>query len=252
MNTLVKSHLDLYNRVKRMHAHVYSRLSALREAVCSGTINTQADRVDLAFLTRDILNHVLDIRKETESLLHLFEQVTCAVWVQETATDLEAGSTAIKGTLARATPDVKMAATMPSAKREPEAYRSLLTDIGLPASLIDADCVRMHWPGMIEYVSQLVAAGKPLPAGIDPSKTYPQYKLTLVKHKDVDLSMVLCESINKHRGKRVEVVFRDTKQGRITGELLKAADDRIIIDAPPETYILESAELVSVEPVDDL
>ena len=76
-----------------------------------------------------------------------------------------------------ATPDLKMQANIPSHSREPEAYHALLSWIGVPEHAIKTELLRVHWPTLVEFLTERQADGKSLPPGVSPDKTKPQYLL---------------------------------------------------------------------------
>jgi hypothetical protein len=48
------------------------------------------------------------------------------------------------------------------------------------------ECVRLHYPGIVEMISAKLAAGEPLPDGLNEAvKQFPEYKVKLTARKGV-------------------------------------------------------------------
>lgn len=90
-----------------------------------------------------------------------------------------------------ATPKPHVRASVPSRKKDPERWRELMLAVGVPEHLLapqDEDgtaAIDVHWPGFMALLSKRLAEGKPLPKGIDPTKTVTEYSLILHKKKGV-------------------------------------------------------------------
>ena len=78
---------------------------------------------------------------------------------------------------------------MPSKKKDPVAYAALMDHLGITGDVAEHDAARLHWPGMMAMVTALAEQGKPLPPGIDPNSQYPQYSVTKLKKRDIDLGI---------------------------------------------------------------
>ncbi len=90
-----------------------------------------------------------------------------------------------------ATPKPHIRASVPSRKKDPEKWRELMLAVGMPAHLLgpqDEDgspAIDVYWPGFMALLSKNQAEGKPLPKGIDPTRTVTEYSLILHKKKGV-------------------------------------------------------------------
>jgi len=82
------------------------------------------------------------------------------------------------------TPDVKYGVSPPSPTKDFAAYKQFVTDLGIPEHLQATSesraVVTFNWPGLIDYLSELAAEGKPLPRGVAADRKYPMFK---VRHR---------------------------------------------------------------------
>lgn len=172
--------VTMFKRIKKAHAATYPLIKRLREetARCQN-LERLADR---CLATRQALNYLNDMRKELNLLDELAEKLACLIWVQ-----LEVGET-IKTEYTTAIPQVKMMAAVPKRRTDPEGYAKFMDFLGVPAALYagEEEAMRVHWPGMVAYLSEQLAQGKPLPPGVDPASAYPVYSLTCRRRKEVD------------------------------------------------------------------
>jgi hypothetical protein len=167
---------------RKVHADLYTELNVLREAVLKcADVNEIADA---AYVLRETEKFFKDLEKEARLLREHIERMACIIWVQ-------AGDPApIRTEYCSAKPDVKMMVSLPKRKQDPAGYAELMTGLGIPRGLWDIPSeqhapIEPHWPGMIDYVSSLMEQGKPLPGGLDPTKTYSIYKLQITRRKEV-------------------------------------------------------------------
>jgi hypothetical protein len=156
-----------------LHGVLYSELSATR-----GEMKTKSpeELADVGFICKKIYEQLDDIRKETEKLQGLAENLACLKAVNQ-------GKTRIAGELATASPDVTMSANLPHPQRNPEAYMALCDYLGIPEQCVKYDLFRIHWPGFKEFFTRLMSEGKPVPPGIEMEKTHAHYKLKYRERK---------------------------------------------------------------------
>jgi hypothetical protein len=173
-----ESLVELYRRAKSFHEQAYRITSELQSAVRQ--CRSQEDLADDVYAIRQATKFVEDARKEMGKLERLAEKMCCALWVQAGLGD------PISTRHCSASPDVKMMASLPNRHTQPEAYEKLMRHLGVPESLWrdgDHASVEIHWLGFTDMLSRDLAAGRPLPPGIDPEKTYPEYRLSPVRGK---------------------------------------------------------------------
>lgn len=189
--------------MKAVYLSCYELISVLRDELRAGKFDLK-DMVNAIYVMREIAKLADDLRKENEGVLHLFENVACAMWV----TNSEAKS--IKGALATGTPDVKLALKIPNARTEPEAYAKLMKHFGIPMQVVSDKIMKPYWPGLCAYISTLSEEGKPLPPGVDPDKTYPTYKMRIKSYKDLtELSRHLEQAGRKEADEILDTACND-------------------------------------------
>ena len=58
--------------------------------------------------------------------------------------------------------------------------------VGVAKEAVEDKCVKPHWPGLVERISNETAMGKPLPPGIDPNSSYPVYSMRIRAKQNLD------------------------------------------------------------------
>jgi hypothetical protein len=170
--------VEIFKRVRDVHAEVYAELQQVHKD-CNecGDIKELADQ---AYALREIYKYADDIRKEAEQTKRQCERLACFIYVAKNKDG------PIRTPFATCTPTIKMMASIPSKRKEPERYHTFMSGLGLPDEIIAADACRVHWPSFVEYYSRLQEEGRPTPPGIDVSKDYAVYSLTIRGQKGVD------------------------------------------------------------------
>lgn len=164
--------------VRRNHRVRYEQIVKLRRKLSEGQL-TREERVDAAYLMREMRDVYNDIRKEFDATIELITKLVCAQWVKDSENINEQVSRSIRGELALGTPSIKFTANVPSPHKDPERYKALLDSMGIDPA--NHHLVRPHWPELSEFISAELAAGRPPPAGITMDKTYINYRLSLRK-----------------------------------------------------------------------
>lgn len=143
-------------------------------------IHNEADikeLADLAFALKKISELFDEMEKRTRNTYELAERLLCMMWAQVGDSD------PIRTEHCTITPRIRMAAQIPK-KGTPE-YEELMKALGIGVELQKTDAVRPHWPGLVDYVTELLTSGRPLPPGVDASKTYPVYGVTIRQRKGI-------------------------------------------------------------------
>jgi hypothetical protein len=143
-------------------------------------LHAEADLTELADMSYTLskVTEIFDkIEKKTRGTSDLADRLLCMLWAQRS--DAEP----IRTTYCTITPRIRMAAQIP--KKGTDEYADLMNYLGINQELQQADAVRPHWPGLVEHVTELLTSGRPLPAGVDPSKTYPVYGVTIRPKKGI-------------------------------------------------------------------
>ncbi len=130
-----------------------------------------------------------DLRKEMTKVRQFIEKVTCMKWMQASMNeDPDKAAQPIRGELAIGTPQLKTMVVLPNREKDPVSFAKFMKRIGVFGSALKWNMVRVHWPAVIDYISHLNEKGRPLPPGINPSQTYPMYRLVLRERKGMENS----------------------------------------------------------------
>lgn len=162
---------DLYHQVCEFTRNMLIRKIQIETAV-------RAQRNLERFASVDTIVHKAEkqlegLCKELRRLKELMDQniVALQIGIQNSA--------AIKTEWGAVSTKVSMIAKVPKPDREDERddWRLLVEHlVSLGADrLVEKDLIRIHWPGMVEYCTDLAAAAKPYPPGVDPSETTPRF-----------------------------------------------------------------------------
>lgn len=168
-----------YDKMKKLYLSCYEQLSIIRDELRAGKYGLK-DMVNFIYAMREISKLADDLRKESDGVGHMLENMTCALWVSQNKTK------PIRASLATGTPDCKLAVKIPSRKKEPERFQKLMDFFGIPKTAVEARVIKPYWPGLCEHVSSLSEEGKPLPPGINPDDTYPTYKVRVKMIANLD------------------------------------------------------------------
>jgi hypothetical protein len=169
--------------MKAAHEDAYKIVLKLKEIVPkTGDVKELAD---IVHATDSVIKFCKDIEKEARIIHELAEKIGCAIWVRMGCAD------PIRTPYTTGTPVVKMMVSLPNRNKDPERFATFMESLGIARELWDvpADCkpaVAPNWPGMLDYVSELAAQGRPFPPGVDPDRTYPVYAITVTRRKEPD------------------------------------------------------------------
>jgi hypothetical protein len=170
--------VEIFEIMQDAHARVYEKLTRFHQAACqTNDIQVLANR---AYALREIAKFAKDIEKEANKAKQMSERMACLVWAQGESNE------PIRTQYCTASPVVKMMAVLPKKHHDPEAYAELMDHMGVSKEAQLTGGVRVHWPGMLDLISERLADGKPLPPGIKSDKTYANYSLTIRGKKGVD------------------------------------------------------------------
>ena len=179
MKVQTKNLIRKYKEIKALYLRTYHDLSVLRDDLKQSEFTT-GDIVDLIYVMRELSKVVDDLRKETDGVMHQFENVGCMISIARG--DLEP----IRTNLATGSPNLKMAAKIPSQTKDPENFALLMDHLGVSKEAVADKCVKPHWPGLVERMTNDAAMGKPLPPGVDPNSSYPVYSMRIRAKKSLD------------------------------------------------------------------
>lgn len=187
MHQVAEMMLTRWAQARELYTQTYEDILSLREKIVQvkdGPSNE--DLTNLVYITKKTSELCDDLRKELNELDGLAGKIVCAKWMKANANDVSAAQP-IRATVATGTPDLGQIAAIPKPKSDPEGYSKLLTFLGVPDDKHESGMIRVHWPSFQKHCNELASQGKPLPPGIDPSKTYPDYKLKVTKSRKIEL-----------------------------------------------------------------
>src|SRR3972149_10339725 len=165
----------LFKSAKLLHGSMYNEMrTIMQEAVEESSIEKLAE---IAFIFRKTSALIDDLRKQINKAEAILEIAVCKKWVTQTE------PSEIKTDYISVTPKLKIQTTLPSAKTNPEDHEKLLRALNIPEHCWPL--IRLHWPAMCEYLTELAEQGKPFPDGLDPRKTTPQYSLKFHQRKEI-------------------------------------------------------------------
>lgn len=174
--------LQLCYDVKEAHKKLYEAITTLREF--AGETGSMLELADIAYSLHVCEKFVVDSKKELGAFRTLLDRLICAIWTETKIHE------PIRTAHVTCSPDIKMMAKIPSRHKDPEGFKKLMEFLGLDRELWDKEeedhlPIHIHYPGMIDYLSNLAAQGRPLPDGVDPGSMYPVYKTRLRPRKEI-------------------------------------------------------------------
>jgi len=172
MNQTVR---ELYIDVRDFHHKLLRVLPEIEQEIKSGS--DEKEMADLAYAMREIARLCDDARKRCEQKKRLAEQLACALTIAVTQS-----AEPIRTEFCRASPKMRSIVSVPRRSKEPEKYAELMKYLGVPEHLWQGGehaVVNTHWPGLMDLLAAKQERGEPLPPGIDPNKTYPEYTLVI-------------------------------------------------------------------------
>ena len=174
----------MYRKVADSHRRLLADLQSVRQATAAGRVADLPELADQVLAMKECQKLADDQAKDLQKVVELTERTLCLLWAQGTSGE------PIRTEHTTVTPRVKMAVQLPKQRTDPEGYAAIMGYFGVNKLATEGELLRAHWPSMVEHVSELLSAGKPLPPGIDPSRTYPVYATTARKKKEVvDLTL---------------------------------------------------------------
>jgi hypothetical protein len=173
--------VQLYKEARSLHESFVKVDAALRKELTTNP-NVE-DHADAVYALRELAKLADEVRKKANSISEISQKLACVIQVATKNTDT------IRTDHCIGTTDVKPIVTLPKQSTQPEQFAALMNWLGIPAAMWDRgddhSVVKPHWPGMMNYLAEQMAAGRSLPPGVDPNKVYDEYKLTVRSKKGV-------------------------------------------------------------------
>lgn len=180
---------EIYALVRNAHEEIYKRLQQLAPQLQT---MPPEELADVAYALRHCFEKWLpDCTKETKRVAHIAELLACQLRLTALNPD------SIKTEYCTAAPALNTMAVIPTRKKDPDGYEKLMNYLGIDLNLrdrgkvlfregeIETEVVKVHWPGFVGLLTRLAANGYPMPDGIDPNKTYTEYRLNIRSRKGV-------------------------------------------------------------------
>jgi hypothetical protein len=178
-----ENYQDFYRRASEAHNFVIATLPTL------GPKANLSDLADLLLSLKKSSDLLDDARKEIDKVMRAVEAIFCKLAVTSNMTE------PVRTDYCTATPKLKMVASIPSIKTEPEKYAQLMRYLKIPEHLwstaggvngeYQSAKVALHWPGICDLLTERARLGEPMPPGIDPAKVTTNYSVRLTQRKEI-------------------------------------------------------------------
>lgn len=169
--------------VANAHTELYNRLANL-QASAERTVDLET-LADLAYTMREIETLLDDSRKQAKHLYEMLSQKISLLHFSAAQISGSLKAAPIKTYHCTVSPTVKMSASTPSAKSQPDEYAAFMRGLGATDEQIASDTLRPHWPSVTEWLSARLAQGHALPDGIELGQLRPVYSLVIRSNKPV-------------------------------------------------------------------
>lgn len=160
---------ELLDEFRGLYQKLLEELMSASDDMKAKKLST-SDLADVGFLCRELERLSDDLRKDCKARKELAGKIISFIVTQESLNDDSANDT-VRGELATATPYVKQLPRLPA--RGSAMYSAFCKDLGVPQNVIDQGVIKIDWKGAIEFVTERMQDGLPLPKGI--SETYPEF-----------------------------------------------------------------------------
>lgn len=179
---------NLFRLAQTAHEEIYKLQTILQQEVSK--CNSLTELADYAFAIDRSHELIEDCKKQLWKFREEINKKVCTLYMEQYINNpSKAGP--IKTDHVTATPDIKTAPKIPKAG-SPE-WKQLIDFLNIPDFGMSEksngekplEVVRLHWPDLIEHLTNLDSQGKPPPPGINPASKTLVYKLTLRKKKEV-------------------------------------------------------------------
>lgn len=166
---VLESYMTLQEHMKELEVALKSQTKLVDLADCDYAIDRAYELADT-------------MRKKIKHLGELSTKLTVIKYL----TDPTTTGDPIRTEYVTVSPSMVLVPQVPSREKAPEHYEQFMRDLGVSdEESIKSGVVAPHWPKLVEHITKLAENGEPLPAGCDPSKTYPVYDCKRRKKKEV-------------------------------------------------------------------
>ena len=174
----------LYQSVSTNHRNAYIMSEAI-EKLAPKLAGDMIETADMTYALQECFDLAEDTLKTLRALRKSIDKLFCAMTVQGGVVGK------VNTEYCEAQPKVKMSVSPPTSNNNREAFVELMTELGVPESLLGngddkAEIVRPHFPGMIDFVTDKLANGEPLPKALsDVQRQFPVYSVKIQSRKGV-------------------------------------------------------------------
>jgi len=187
MNEVVGKVAMVHADLDREYTEWYKLLRVVAAAITGEEDLSQEDRADLVYFMKQLADSWDDLRKEANKIREVLDNIMGTVWVADSLNG-KTKQKSVKGTIGLVTPKMKITPKIPSPRTEPTKYGMMLKDLGVTNDeVIERGVLRLHWPSMTEWLTELAEQGKPAPKGVDADATDSKYTSSVRKRADVVL-----------------------------------------------------------------
>lgn len=198
----------MFKSVSANHHNVYVVTEKLKESVQELAVHNNINELaDIAMALNESYKLLDDSRKTVKALKEKLDMLVCALWSK---TPDAAQATRIATDYCYVHPKVDVVVQVPHRGTKPEAFERFMKAFNIPEELYkfrqteengavvhDSDgneiidletpeLVRLHYPGIVEWVKRELAAGKPLPPEIEElGNKFNVYSLKIIPRKGV-------------------------------------------------------------------
>ena len=169
---------DMYTHLLKAYMQLMQEVEELHELL--QTQQTIENSADIDFALSKCHEMADESAKRLKKLNELSAAILCLKWMTS-STDGEP----VRTELVTSTPRMTSMVQIPSKYKEPEMYKQMMMALGASEEAADEDIFRVHWPTLVEHIAVLEEKGLPMLPGVDPKKTYPVYKVTRRKRKEI-------------------------------------------------------------------
>lgn len=189
--------LRVFQQCQSSHRELIALLVELEKSVkICGDVKELSDT---AYALRESLKFAKHQKVEVEKLGKLVAQLTTLLWSQMPTVLRE-----IETDWCKCSPDPQPRASVPKPDRDWDRYKKVMESVGVPKELIETQMMRIDWDLFGEYLAQRKAEGHGLPDGIDPGRTYTEYRLHIRKRRDLnEVQPSELETVDKEDARRL-------------------------------------------------
>lgn len=173
---------QLFESVKTNHANCYVVAKRI-EDLLPKLAEDMNETVDTAYALKECFDLAEDTLKTLRAIKGLIDRLACTMMVRD---NIVAG---YETEYCLCTAKCKVSISIPSRSKNPEKFLEIMRSVGVPENLLGDDetpeCCRLHYPGIVEKVSKMLAAGEPLPLAFQEIPQYTEYKVRITPRKGV-------------------------------------------------------------------